>query len=496
MAGYSLSYKHAFDFWYKWAPIGANAIGTEWPNGSITGSIVGPNNNSLTYGFYNMGQLLIPANTRNPAVISPNMLFSTIAVTGTSPDESALPWGSSAIDFLWNVQSLSSSISQTSNPTNGTKNCDTIISFEYGVKSFNYYNWGWNPEAGGAYRSGYGLAEYPVTSSWTVYESKLNAEQASLQYIARSVVSTSGSDIWFPATLLVTGSGYPKPSARALDIPSYAEAPFYTNATIALDSSTPLPAGFNPTNLTYTDASTGSFDGRFYDLTGGCGITRDAIETSLNLFNNNPGITLVKRQIRTTALKNRRLFFPTILTGSSSPYSSGQTQNPNPIGTEWLGLTNGGQGSDIYFDENGGIYNVKFNLKRDLANDYYPDSGGGAELLVYIHNINAIVPNNPTAGANGWLPPENNIVRIKNSPAMSFLNPATGFQIETFNINLVQYGEPAQLVFEATGSLDTNKYFGCVIDDVTFCKVGVSTDPLLIKPITTGGTIALAQTKK
>ena len=69
---------------------------------------------------------------------------------------------------------------------------------------------------------------------------------------------------------------------------------------------------------------------------------------------------------------------------------------------------------------------------------------------------------------------------------MSFYNPATGFFMESFNINVVQYGAPAQLVFEAGGDLSTDNYFGCVIDDVTFCKVGVSTDPNLIKPQTAG----------
>ena len=57
------------------------------------------------------------------------------------------------------------------------------------------------------------------------------------------------------------------------------------------------------------------------------------------------------------------------------------------------------------------------------------------------------------------------------------------------NINVVQYSFPAQLVFEASGSLSAEKYFGCIIDDVSFCKVGVSTDPNLIAPQTTGGLI-------
>ena len=494
MAGFSYSYKHAFDFWYKWAPLGVDAVGTEWPNGSISASAithVGPNGTALTYGFYNMGQFLVPALTRNPAVISPDMLTSTIAVTGTSPDESALPWGSSAIDFLWNVQNLSCSISQYSENGKviGTSNYVTEASFSYGTASFNYHNWGWNPQTGGAYRNGYGLTEYPVTSSWTVYESKLNAGENGRFRVQRTL-SNFASAAYFPATLVGSGSGgYEKPSARILDTPSYAEKPYFPSVPSTSEANA-LPAGFNPTNLTYTGPSTGSFDGRFYDLTGGCGITREAISASLVAFADETGTSLADRQIRSTALKNRRLFFPTILTGSSSPYTSPPTQNPNPIGTEWLGLVNGSQGSDIYFEENGGIYNVKFNLKRDLANDYYPDSGGGAELLAYIHDINAVVPNNPTLGDTGWLPPENNIVRIKNNPVMSFLNPATGYQIETFNINLIQYGAPAQLVFEATGSLAAENYFGCIIDDVTFCKVGVSTDPLLIKPTTAGGAIA------
>ena len=80
---------------------------------------------------------------------------------------------------------------------------------------------------------------------------------------------------------------------------------------------------------------------------------------------------------------------------------------------------------------------------------------------------------------------------------MSFANPATGYLIETFNINVVQYGgstaSPCQLVFEASGSLSTENYFGCIIDDVTFCKVGVSTDPDLLKPTTTGGATAPAE---
>ena len=157
-------------------------------------------------------------------------------------------------------------------------------------------------------------------------------------------------------------------------------------------------------------------------------------------------------------------------------------------------ITTGNRSVD-FFTENGGIYNVKFNIKRDVANGYYPDAGEESQLLVYIHNINQTipVPSGRIPGAPGWYPPDNNIIRIKNSPEMSFVNPATGYLIESFNINVVQYGTPAQLVFEASGSLSSDKYFGCIIDDVEFCKIGVSTDPALIKPSTPGQFITEAQ---
>jgi hypothetical protein len=490
---YNVTARHIFDFWYKWTPQGFNCIGDLWPNETIPGNFLGGADNiGLTSGFYNMG-IGYYANTRSPAIIRPQYQTSSGVLGGgaASIDERALPWGSSAIDYLWNVQNISSSIGQLvvpGTPTAADKTCYTRITFAYNTSSFNYHNW----KSSGviSFTGNYGLSSYPVTSSWTVYEPKLNANVGG--YATYKVVPIGLADRFFPATDGNIEGGYLKPYSRDYSTPSYAEKPFYgsTNGVGWLISQfgnppTLLQPGFNPTNLTYDNNQTGSFDGRFYDLTGGCGITRDAIKASMQLYDANANINSVAGlAAKSTALKNRRLFFPTIVTGSSNRVNS------NPIGTEWLYGINGGQGSDIYFTENGGIYNVKFNLKRDLDNDYYPDQGA-AELLIYIHNINTTVPasSDLTPGASGWLPPENNIVRVKNNPAMSFLNPATGFQIETFNINLVQYGVPAQLVFEASGSLDTDEYFGCVIDDVNFCKVGVSTDPDLIKPETSADNI-------
>jgi hypothetical protein len=220
-----------------------------------------------------------------------------------------------------------------------------------------------------------------------------------------------------------------------------------------------------------------SIDGRFFDLAGGVGINRTSISASLVAFAASASGTS-NGQIAScsVALKSRRLFFPTVSTSSLSSTSP----------SYWLKAATGKTSAE-YFTENGGIYNVKFTIKRNTVSGYYPDSVGGSELLVYIHNVNTQVPapSARVAGANGWYPPEANIVRIKNTPEMAFYNPSTGYLIENFNINVVQYGTPAQLVFEASGSLENNGYFGCIIDDVEFCKVGVTTDPTLIKPTTT-----------
>jgi len=272
----------------------------------------------------------------------------------------------------------------------------------------------------------------------------------------------SGTSYNAPKTLTTPANPYSKPTARNITTPSYAEAPFLENAA----QSSPLPAGTNPTSLTYGNESTGSNDGRFFDLAGGCGITREAISASLVLYEEfqNSG-TLASRNACTIALKRRRLFFPTIITGSSNIFT--QTGSA-AIGTEWIGTVAGGAGSDAFFDENGGIYNVKFNIKRDIANDFYPDSGGSSELMVYIFDVQSRLQQrgiSSSPGDVGYYPPDNNIIRIKNQPEMSFANPATGFLIETFNINVVQYGSNAQLVFEPSGSLVDEKYFGCVIDD-------------------------------
>lgn len=421
-------YTHAFDFYYKWIETSSLAhLNVTWSQHNIV-SLTGQNID-MTDSWYNFG------------ASTPIMTRHTSSITAT---DGALPWRSAATDFLWNVLSPSMSISQS---IDGAGRANTFYRFAYTNKGFLHEE------------LGYGTFNYPVTSSWIAYEPKM------IQYASGSGTNIGynlrgqTSSLYFPAKLQTIAQAYSLPTAFTPPTTTY-----------------PL-VGANPTMITYGATATGSNDGRFFDLAGGCGITRASISASLVAFNASASInTTTARDFCTTQLKNRRLFFPTVRTGSAA--------SPTNAPGIWTQLY--GKPSIDFFNDNGGIYNVKFTIKRDIANDYYPDSGTNSQLLVYIHNINTRIPTpaGRVPGADGWYPPENNIVRIKNNPAMSFVNPSTGFLIETYNINVVQYGAPAQLVFEASGSLADNTYFGCIIDDVEFCKVGISTDPNLIKPTT------------
>jgi hypothetical protein len=111
-------------------------------------------------------------------------------------------------------------------------------------------------------------------------------------------------------------------------------------------------------------------------------------------------------------------------------------------------------------------------------------------MTAFIHNVAPGMPatSQRIPGADGWYPPANNIVTIGNGigggSQMSFYDVLTGYQIEKFNFNLIQYGPVAQLCFEVSGSLTNGSYFGIIIDDLQICKVGVTTDPRFIKPTT------------
>lgn len=184
------------------------------------------------------------------------------------------------------------------------------------------------------------------------------------------------------------------------------------------------------------------------------------------------------------------------------------------------------------FHENGGIYNVRFKLSKVVPLVYatpsktpidYPDIGNiitantqvsvfnrtvdnrryvpdnGSKLMVYIADIATPLSNlELVPGRQGFYPPSNNIVTIGNgygvTPTIRFYDSGSGYNVDIYDIVLVQYGDKGQLVFDASGldiSLDSNGYYkiqsnnvfwGGVISDIEWCKIGTTTDPAFVKP--------------
>lgn len=348
----------------------------------------------------------------------------------------AIPWGSHAGDFLWNIKTPSWSYSDVSESYGGSDYVVRYWNNTYVSKSFHKQF-----QRNG---SSYGVNDYSVTSSWFVFDPKLINGSASLHYIHRKNGSTA-YPTYVGSLYNATGSELSSRIAYSLTYP----------------------------NVTASNA-TSSIDGQYFDQGGGAAITRDSVMRSLMTESisgsNNTGGGL---SIRTQALKARRLYFPIAVSGSG-------TTN----GTDyWFKKYTGYEAADI-FNENGGIYNIQVTLKRHVANDCYPDVG--SFMTAFIHDVSSTMPSLRTDGAAGWYPPDNNIVKIGNGygggTIMSFYDVLTGYQIEKFNFNLIQYGHPAQLCFEASGSLADSSYFGIIIDDLQICKVGVTTDSRFIKP--------------
>lgn len=211
----------------------------------------------------------------------------------------------------------------------------------------------------------------------------------------------------------------------------------------------------------YTTASISTIDNARFATHSCVGITRTGVSQSYADYAVANGDTA-----RTRALKSRRLVWPT-----------SNAANPS------------------YFTENGGIYNVKFKLKRTTS--YEPDSG--SYLMVYVFDAFANYTTS-SIGTAGWYPPSRNIVKIGHNyssgsvvtPSISWFDTATGYYYDEYDVNLIQYGSPAQLVFEPSG--ESSKYFGTLIDDIEFCKIGVTTDPAFIKPQATQNTSLFSTT--
>ena len=220
-----------------------------------------------------------------------------------------------------------------------------------------------------------------------------------------------------------------------------------------------ISASYTPGSGTTTQQlGTSSIDLQVPINSGAAGITRFDVSQS---YATTSGVGFTTAQ-KAVAYKQRRFYFPFSgpLTGS-------------------------------VFTENGGIYNVKFRLKKyqsgsNSSNWFTPDTG--SYLMVYIFDVSTPFNGTTVEGQPGYYPPAQNIIKIGNQittngynvPPIQFFDSASGYLYDEYEINLIQYGTPGQLVFEPSGN--PGSYFGCAIDDVEFCKIGTTTDPYYIKP--------------
>ena len=253
---------------------------------------------------------------------------------------------------------------------------------------------------------------------------------------------------------------YVQPFGQAMLIDSTNPA-VVTNATTLTASfnRVVISASYAPTAVTPIESrlGTSSFDLQYPVNSGAAGITR--FHVSQSYVTTSGAFTTAQKA---TAYKQRRFYFP---------FSGPMTGS--------------------VFTENGGIYNVKFRLKRyqsgsNSQNWFVPDTG--SHLMVYLFDVSSPFDGALQAGQPGYYPPAQNIVKIGNQittngfniPAITFYDSASGYLYDEYDINLIQYGAPAQLVFEPSGTDES--YFACALDDVEFCKIGTTTDPYYIKP--------------
>lgn len=332
-----------------------------------------------------------------------------------------------------------------------------------------------------------------------------------------------GNSYWNVNSFAITGSTYntlryTTPASASITsswkrydpyLPQYTATIPGNYGFTAMYSSSGTPPSYSASPIDGILTSTSSYDRRFYEGTGVAIDKYDLVYSqSLLLFYSNSfdiqsnAVDLANLE---TYLKKSRLYYPTV----------GSTQ-------------------DYGFHENGGIYNVRFKimtfpptikgfglvnypgdtdvlgtlLGSQVANysktrnrsRFTPETG--AKLMVYIADVATPVTNSILVpGREGFFPPQNNIVTIGNgysiTPTMTFYDSGSGYNVDQYDLVLVQYGERAQLVFDACGleyELDTNGYYkiynntsqafwGGIISDIEWCKIGVTTDPRFIKPV-------------
>ncbi len=392
-------------------------------------------------------------------------IWTTTRNSASNATYRALPWGSPAGDFLWNVLTPSWSYRDRQDSATvggGIYNLYIVRQWDLNYVSSSFFGREWSKQILTTYQKGsdYGLVTtsgYSVTSSWKVFDPKLLQTQ-SFNYLHQYAFPYDGTVV----------SAYP----------TFINSQ-YTYA--AADSSSYF--GYDITWPAVNSTSTSSVDNQYFDQSGGAGITKTSINQSLitaSVYATDNSATGLR--YKTEALKARRLYFPVPNSGS------GTTR-----GTDYWFVNSIGKRADSIFYDNGGIYNVQFSLKRHISSGHSPDTG--SFMTAFIHNVIPQIPSSSDciAGASGWNPPANNTVIIGNqyngTSELSFYDIQTGHYIENFNFNLIQYGYPAQLCLEVSGSLADDAYFGIIVDDFKMCKIGVTTDPRFIKPTSVATTV-------
>ena len=447
----------AFDLYYKRiGPTGS--LSADWynENSALTASS-GPSFARISKSFLNFPEdgvlaYVEPENYPDPLTLTlTTACWTTTRDSASNANHLAIPWGSAAGDFLWNVLTPSWSFINTAqhpsypNPelAAGGAAYDTYT-VRYISASFFSREWskqGVTPNIDNyTYQKGseYGITTssgYSVTSSWLAFDPKVFAT-------GQTTVENAYFRIYYSSSLLISNA-----------------------------------PGYNITWPAVNSTSTSSVDNQYFDQSGGVGISKTSVSMSLvtaSAYATDNSATGLR--YKTQALKSRRLYFPV-------PYSGSGTTR----GTDYWFVKNTGKRVDSIFYDNGGIYNIQFSLKRHIPSGHSPDLG--SFMTAFIHNVIPQIPSssNCIEGASGWYPPANNIVTIGNqyngTSALSFYDIQTGFYVEKFNFNLIQYGYPAQLCLEVSGSLANNAYFGIIVDEFKMCKIGVTTDPRFIKPI-------------
>ena len=437
----------AFDFYYKrFGP--TNNLNATWSyHNSAAVASTGPSFARVSKSFLNFPEDGTIPFTGDLGSGITTTCWITTRNSASNATFQALAWGSAAGDFLWNV--LTPSWSFTTGNSVEFPLPSGFVQWSLSYASSSFFSREWSKQTNTVYQKGsdYGLVTastvntsttasgYSVTSSWRTFDPK---------------IFTAGTSFIYSGAHGNVG---------------------------------PTAAGYDITWPAVNSTSTSSVDNQYFDQSGGVGITKIEISQSLvtaSAYATDNSATGLR--YKTEALKARRLYFPV-------PYSGSGTTR----GTDyWFKYITGKRADSIFYD-NGGIYNVQFSLKRHIPTGYAPDTG--SFMTAFIYNVIPQIPSssNCIEGASGWYPPANNIVTIGNqyngTSELSFFDIQTGFYVEKFNFNLIQYGYPAQLCLEVSGSLANNAYFGIIVDEFKMCKIGVTTDPRFIKPTSIATTV-------